>query len=55
MDEGLRLEALARKLMDLIVLNKQDFVLEGLPADELLQNCERQVLLGKNRQINLDT
>jgi signal transduction histidine kinase len=38
MDEGLRLEALSFKLMDLIVLNKQDFVLEELPADELLQN-----------------
>lgn len=37
-DEGLRLEALSLKLMDLIVLNKQDFILEELPADELLQN-----------------
>lgn len=38
MDEGLRLEALSLKLMDLIVLNRQDFILEELPADELLQN-----------------
>jgi CheY-like chemotaxis protein len=38
LDEGLRLEALSLKLMDLIVLNRQDFVLEELPADELLQN-----------------
>ncbi len=38
MDEGLRLEALSLKLMDLTVLNRHDFVLEELPADELLQN-----------------
>ncbi len=38
LDEGLRLEALSLKLMDLIVLNRQDFILEELPADELLQN-----------------
>jgi len=38
LDEGLRLESLSLKLMDLIVLNKQDFILEELPADELLQN-----------------
>lgn len=38
MDEGLRLEALSLKLMDMIVLNRQDFVLEELPAEELLQN-----------------
>jgi len=33
LDEGLRLEALSLKLMDLVVLNRQDFVLEELPAD----------------------
>ncbi|RDU24611.1 sensor histidine kinase [Anaerosacchariphilus polymeriproducens] len=38
LDEGLRLEALSIKLMDLIVLNRQDFVLEELPADELMQS-----------------
>lgn len=38
LDEGLRLEALSLKLMDLIVLNRQDFLLEQLPADELLQS-----------------
>ena len=36
--EGMRLEALSLKLMDLIVLNRQDFVLEEMPVDELLQN-----------------
>ncbi|MDR3052260.1 MAG: HAMP domain-containing histidine kinase [Coriobacteriales bacterium] len=39
LSEGLRLEALSQKLMDLIVLNRQDFVLEEIPADELLQSC----------------
>jgi signal transduction histidine kinase len=38
LSEGLRLEALSLKLMDLIVLNKQDFVLEGLDAEELFSN-----------------
>ena len=38
LNEGLRLEALSIKLMDLIVLNKQDFVLEEVLADELLQS-----------------
>ena len=37
-EEGLRLEELSIKLMDLIVLDKQDFVLEELPANDLLQN-----------------
>lgn len=39
LSEGLRLEALSLKLMDLIVLNRQDFVLEELPASELLQHA----------------
>jgi signal transduction histidine kinase len=38
LSEGLRLEALSQKLMDLIVLNRQDFVLEEIPALELLQS-----------------
>lgn len=38
LDEGLRLEELSVKLMDLIVLNKQDFILEEFPAKDLLQN-----------------
>ena len=41
LDEGLRLEALSLKLMELIVLNRQDFVLEELSADELLQNIAK--------------
>lgn len=41
LDEGLRLEELSRKLMDLIILNHQDFVLEELSAGELLQNIAK--------------
>jgi signal transduction histidine kinase len=37
-DEGLRLEALSIKLMDLIVLNRQDFILTETPVKELLDN-----------------
>ena len=35
--EGRRLEALSRKLLDLIVLNRQDFVLQPVPMDAFLQ------------------
>jgi len=35
--EGRRLEALSRKLMDLIVLDKQDFPLRPVPMDAFLQ------------------
>ena len=38
LEEGLRLEALSLKLMDLIVLNKQDFVLEEICAEKLILN-----------------
>lgn len=38
LNEGLRLEALSLKLMDLIVLNRQEFTLEEMRTDELLQN-----------------
>lgn len=36
--EGLRLEALSLKLMDLIVLDKQEFFLEYLNVDDLFRN-----------------
>jgi len=36
--EGLRLEALSLKLLDLIVLDRQDFVLEKMRSDELFEN-----------------
>ena len=38
LDEGLRLEALSFKLMDLTVLNKQSFILEQLSSIEVFQN-----------------
>ena len=38
LSEGLRLEALSLKLMDLIVLNRQEFMLEQMPVDELFSN-----------------
>ncbi|MCM1192609.1 MAG: HAMP domain-containing histidine kinase [Butyrivibrio sp.] len=37
-NEGMRLEALSLKLMDLTVMGKQDFTLTELPAEELLQD-----------------
>jgi signal transduction histidine kinase len=39
LNEGLRLEALSLKLMDLIVLNKQEFVLEEMEAQDLCSNA----------------
>lgn len=38
-NEGLRLESLSLKLMELTVLGRQDFPLTELPADELLQDA----------------
>lgn len=38
-NEGMRLEALSQKLMELTVLGRQDFPLTALPADELLQDA----------------
>lgn len=37
-NEGMRLEALSLKLMDLAVLGRQDFPLQEMAADELLQD-----------------
>ncbi|GAB6087132.1 hypothetical protein JCM11672_24040 [Alkaliphilus crotonatoxidans] len=57
-DEGLRLEALSLKLMDLIVLNRQDIILEELPADEILQNIAdtlKPLLLSENIKFRLET
>lgn len=38
LEEGMRLEQLSLKLMDLIVLNRQEFILEELPAKEVLSD-----------------
>ena len=54
LSEGMRLESLSFKLMELIVLGKQDFLLEEMPARELMEDIvhtlapfmqEKQVLL----------
>lgn len=38
LDEGMRLEELSRKLMDLIVMERQEFVMEEFSARDLLAN-----------------
>ena len=38
LNEGLRLEALSLKLMDLIVLNRKEFILEEISAEELFEH-----------------
>lgn len=58
MEEGLRLESLSLKLMDLIILNQQDIVLEELPADEFLQNIAdtlTPLMLNRNITFQLET
>lgn len=40
LNEGMRLEALSLKLMDLFVLDKQDFLLERMSVKEMLKNME---------------
>ncbi|MCL2285823.1 MAG: HAMP domain-containing histidine kinase [Firmicutes bacterium] len=44
LNEGLRLEALSLKLMDLIVLNRQDFVLENISTEELLTDLSGSLM-----------
>ena len=39
-NEGMRLEALAHKMMELIVMNRTDFMLMEMRADELLKDVE---------------
>ncbi|MGE5396065.1 MAG: sensor histidine kinase [Chitinophagales bacterium] len=54
LDEGLRLEALSLKLMELIVLNRQDFVLEIMSAHELLEDIVQTLKpLFTERAVNL--
>lgn len=43
-NEGMHLEALSFKLLELIVLNKEDFMLEELRADELLNDISESLL-----------
>ena len=56
-NEGMRLEALSHKLMDLTVLNHKDFVLEEMRADQLLQElvkAEAEVTAKKNVQLSCE-
>jgi signal transduction histidine kinase len=56
LEEGLRLEALSFKLMDLTVLNKQSFILEQLSSKEVFQNIVdtlKPILKEKQIDINL--
>ncbi len=45
LNEGMRLEALSLKLMDLFVLGKQDFLLERISVRELFQNLMQGIEL----------
>jgi signal transduction histidine kinase len=57
LNEGLRLEALSLKLMDLIVLNRQDFILEEMHTNELLSDIAgglKPVLEEKKVILHLD-
>lgn len=52
-NEGMRLEALSLKLMDLIVLGRQDFLLTELPGEELLQDLKEGLLpLFREKQVD---
>lgn len=44
LSEGMRLEALSLKLLDLIVLGKRNFVLEELPLEMLLSDIQNTLL-----------
>lgn len=43
LEEGMRLESLSLKLMDLFVLDKQDFFMEKMPVREMFQNLEQGI------------
>lgn len=56
-NEGMRLEALSLKLMDLAVLNHKEFILQEMRADILLQELakdEEYLMSEKNVQLNCD-
>lgn len=54
LDEGLRLEELSRKLMDLITLNHHRFMLEEFSAGDLLRNTAETLRpICENNQITL--
>ena len=56
-NEGMRLEALSHKLMDLTVLQHKEFALEEMRADLLLQElakAETEVMASKNVRLNCE-
>lgn len=54
MNEGLRLEVLSKKLMDLFVLDKQEFVLIAYRAEDLFQNIRDTITpMLKQKEIEL--
>lgn len=56
-NEGMRLESLSFKLMDMTVLNSQEFPLQEMKAEELLSDIEEglmPILQEKGLQINLE-
>lgn len=54
LEEGLRLESLSFKLMDLTILNKQNFILEQLNSKEVFQNIlDTLKPILKEKQINI--
>ncbi|MBR0135425.1 MAG: HAMP domain-containing protein [Clostridia bacterium] len=56
LNEGMRLEALSLKLMELIVLEKQDFTLNYLPAEEVINDAAataRPMLEGRGTALEL--
>lgn len=56
LDEGMRLEELSRKLMDLIVMERQEFVMEDLSAQELLANLSETLRpVCESKKVTLQT
>jgi len=54
LNEGLRLEALSLKLMDLIVLNRQDFILEEMDANEFMADISGSLMpMLEDREVTL--
>lgn len=53
-NEGMRLEALSFKLMELTVLHQKDFVLQEMRADKLLYELEKDVkYLAEEKQVQI--
>lgn len=50
LNEGMRLESLSLKLMDLFVMDKQDFILENISVQEMFENLKKGIepVCGKN-------